>query len=186
MADRGDEQRFRDLYRRHHPALTAFLARRIGRQDAADAVDDVFTVAWRRMDAIPDGDGSLLWLYGVARNVVANRRRATRRHNRLLARVWGTRPSGLSGPEPEVMRDLEGRQAVDALSRLRASDRELLVMAYWDGLTHTQIADLLGCSKSAIDSRVHRALVRLRKALPPSGHERRVRYAAGDPGEEGP
>ena len=186
MAHGDDEGRFRDLYRRYHPALMAFFARRIGSQDALDAVDEVFTVAWRRLGAVPDGDEALLWLYGVARNVLSNRRRGTRRQNRLLARLWGTRPSVLSGPEPEVVRKLQHQQVVDALVGLRTSDQELLVLAYWDGLTHAEIGELLGCSKSAVDSRVHRALVRMRKALPGAGHEHGMRLIVSKSRQEQP
>ncbi len=174
MAAPADEERFRTLYRRHHPAISAYFARRIGSQDAADAADDVFAVAWRRMDAVPGDDDALLWLYGVARNVLANRRRGARRHDRLLARVWNLREPDLFGPEPQVLRSLDGQQAMRALASLRRSDRELLLLSYWEELTHVQIAELLGLTKSAVDARVHRALVRMRHAMSRTGYDQRT------------
>ena len=172
MAGPTDEERFRNLYVRHHPAIMAYFTRRIGSQDAADAADDVFTVAWRRFSAVPDGDGALLWLYGVSRNVLTHRRRGIRRHNRLLARVWGESQPVLLGPEPEVLRGLDGQQVIKALSSLPPDDQELLLLSYWEGLTHKQIGELLDCSKSAVDARVHRALERMRQAMRRSGHKR--------------
>jgi RNA polymerase sigma factor (sigma-70 family) len=169
MSDNA-EQRFRVLYGRHHPAIIAYFARRIGSQDAADAADEVFAVAWRRLGKVPVGDDALLWLYGVARNVLANRRRGQRRSNRLLARIGGQRQPDLLGPEPQVLRNLEGQQVVQALATLRPADQELLLLCYWEGMTHTQVGELLGCSKSAVDARVHRALERMRQAMRWTGH----------------
>lgn len=171
MANSDAAERFRDLYDRHHPALIAYFARRIGSQDAADAVDDVFAVAWRRFDKVPEGEGALLWLYGVAHNILANRRRGERRGNRLLARIASQRQPDLLGPEPQVLRNLEGQQVIQALATLRPADQELLLLAYWEGLTHNTIGELLGCSKSAVDARVHRALKKMRQAMGRSGHK---------------
>ena len=165
------EERFRALYDRHHPAIIAYFARRIGSQDAADAADEVFTVAWRRFSKVPAGDEALPWLYGVAHNVLANRRRGQRRRDRLLARIGSQRQPDLLGPEPQVLRNLDSQQVVQALATLRPADQELLLLCYWEGLTHSQVGDLLGCSKSAVDARVHRALERMRQAMRRSGHK---------------
>lgn len=170
MAVPADAERFRALYRRHHPELIAYFARRIGTQDAPDAADEVFTVAWRRVAHVPEDDEALLWLYGVARNVLANRRRGARRHDRLLARIWSVREPDLLGPEPQVLRHLEGQHVIEALGSLRPADQELLLLSYWEGLTHSQIGELLGCSKSAVDARVHRVLRRMRQAMRRTGH----------------
>lgn len=62
MATPTDQQRFRALYDRHHPAITAYFVRRIGSQDAADAADDVLAVAWRRRSRVPEEPETLRWL----------------------------------------------------------------------------------------------------------------------------
>jgi RNA polymerase sigma-70 factor (ECF subfamily) len=173
MAAPTDEERFRSLYVRRHPAIIAYFTRRIGSQDAADAADDVFTVAWRRFSSVPDGDDALLWLYGVSRNVLSHRRRGVRRYDRFLARLWSVGQPDLLGPEPEVLRGLEGQQVIKALTSLGSDDQELLLLSYWEGLTHNQIGELLDCSKSAVDARVHRALERMRQAMHRSGHKQR-------------
>ena len=171
MATPSDEERFRVLYERHHPAILAYFVRRIGSQDAADAADDVFAVAWRRIDRVPEEDETLRWLYGVAHNVLANRRRGERRGNRLLARLGSQRQPELLGPEPQVLRNLEGEHMVRVLSSLRPNDQELVLLAYWEELSHTEIGQLLGCSKAAVDARIHRVLERMRKAMRRTGHK---------------
>lgn len=164
------EQRFRGLYLQHHPAIIAYFVRRIGSQDAADAADEVFAVAWRRFSDVPSGEEALLWLYGVARNVLANRRRTQRRSHRLLAKLGSMRQPDLLGPEPQVLRNLEGQQVMEVLAGMRPDDQELVLLSYWEGLTHAEIGRLLGCSKGAVDGRVHRVLERMRKAMRLTGH----------------
>src|SRR5215203_3302848 len=74
--------RFDTLYDRHRVALVAYCRRRVARDVVDDVMADVFLSAWRRIDHIPAG-AELPWLYGVARNVVANHRRSDTRRSRL-------------------------------------------------------------------------------------------------------
>ena len=95
-----NEGAFRDLYDRHHRQVLAYLLRRADREDAFDAAEDVFLVAWRRLCEVPPGDRALPWLYGVARRVLANHRRSASRFARLTRRVAahrGDRPPGSRG-----------------------------------------------------------------------------------------
>ena len=82
------ESRFRDLFDGHHRAVMAYFMRRIPNEmDALDATEDVFLVAWRRIDKVPEDDAALPWLYGVARKVLANHRRGDARLSRLRRRI---------------------------------------------------------------------------------------------------
>jgi DNA-directed RNA polymerase specialized sigma24 family protein len=66
------EARFEGLYAAHGRAVLAYAARRTpDAQDAADIVADTFLVAWRRLDEVPAAQEARLWLYGVARKVLA-------------------------------------------------------------------------------------------------------------------
>lgn len=179
----SSEERFRALYDQHHPAILAYFVRRIGSQDALDATDDVFAVAWRRLSLVPAGDEALCWLYAVARNVVANRLRSERRRSRLLARLGGLRPPEILAPEPEVLRNLEGKQVLELLASLRPADQELVLLSYWEGLSHSEIGEVLGCTKGAVDARMHRALERMRRAIRQNNHGT-FRQAGRAPAEE--
>ena len=86
MATDNDE-RFETLYRAHAQDVHAYCLRRTSTQEAFDAASEVFGVAWRRFEEAPQGDETLPWLYGVARNVLANRARAHRRRHRLWAKM---------------------------------------------------------------------------------------------------
>jgi RNA polymerase sigma-70 factor, ECF subfamily len=87
----NDVVRFRILFEDNYSALLAYAARRVvSYEDAKDAVADVFTVAWRRWEAVPDNsEDQRMWLYGVARRVLSNRHRSELRLARLTSRLAG-------------------------------------------------------------------------------------------------
>jgi RNA polymerase sigma-70 factor (ECF subfamily) len=166
----SDEARFLRLYEAHSEQVYAYFKRRTDTTSAQECAADTFLVAWRRIDVVPD-DKELPWLYGVARRVLANRRRSARRAGRLsekLATV-GANP----GPSPEtiVVRRQEDEQLLDAVSRLRPQDQELLRLATWEELPHSEIAAMLGCSRHAVDQRLYRATKRLARELGHPGHQ---------------
>jgi RNA polymerase sigma factor (sigma-70 family) len=133
------EQRFGVLYREHYRSLFAYAVRRVECEaDAADVVADVFTVAWRRLPEVPDPPADLLWLYGVARRVVAGKRRSARRLRDLSARLQA-RPVST----PTSGDQLTDRLA-DAVSRLRPAEREALALVHWEELSHAEAARVLG------------------------------------------
>lgn len=150
------DRAFREVFGRHYGAIYGYAARRLGRDDAADAAAEVFTVVWRRIRTVPDEPETLPWLYGVARKVVANQQRGRRRRERLEAKALAEPVRRLdSGPD-----DLDG-----ALAALRESDREVLMLVAWEGLGPNALAKALGCSQNAAVVRLHRARARLAAAL---------------------
>jgi RNA polymerase sigma-70 factor (ECF subfamily) len=110
---------------------------------------------------IPDGDGAVRWLYGVARRVVSHQWRGAGRARRLAEKA-GALPT-LMAPGPDVVaasRD-EHRLVRQAVMGLAEMDREVLLLSAWEGLTHAEIAEVVGCSHAAADKRVARAKTRL-------------------------
>ncbi|WP_406675563.1 sigma-70 family RNA polymerase sigma factor [Nonomuraea sp. N2-4H] len=99
-----------------------------------------------------------LWLYGVARRVLANHFRAEERRTALAARL---REEAASWAVPDRTHD----PAYQAFQRLSDDDRELLSLVAWEGLSGPEIAKVLGCSRGAARIRLHRARKRLAKEL---------------------
>ena len=151
-------RRFEQLYRRHYAEVLAY-ARRRAPSIAYDVVADTFLVAWRRFDELPDE--ALPWLIAVARNVLANQRRAAARRADATSRLSAERRAS---PEPREEAALDKRLRA-ALARLSERDREALLLVAWDGLTHREAAAGLACSPVAFRIRVHRARKRLRAEL---------------------
>ena len=103
-----------------------------------------------------------LWLYGVARHVLANLHRAERRRTRLGRRLAETLRTeiaahpGASGEAAEVLR---------AVAELGEDDRELLLLVTWEELSPSEAGRVLGISALAARSRLHRARRRLRRVI---------------------
>lgn len=150
------EETFKGLFSRHYGAVYAYCARRIGRNDAADAASEVFTVAWRRIRRVPAEPETLPWLYGVARNVVHNVRRSQNRQRRLDAKAAAQADSMVGFHHPASLEPV--------LDALRDDDREILMLAAWEGLGPRGLAQALGCSANAASVRLHRARTRLSEA----------------------
>lgn len=156
-----DDTWFEQLFARTGDEITRYAMRRAGFADAEDAVAETFLVAWRRRAEVPDPPGDMLWLYGVARRVLANAGRGRRRLERLRARL-AREPSSPSGEEQAGDRADAVRAA---LEQLPAEQAEVLRLAGWEELTHREIAAVLGISENAVALRASRARRALRELL---------------------
>jgi RNA polymerase sigma factor (sigma-70 family) len=126
--------------------------------DAQDAVSEVFLTAWRRLDDMPEGDAGRVWLYATARKVIANQRRSSRRRVALQERL----EFEVSPVSQEAPYDREETFVREALTRLGPRDREVLLLAEWEGLSPAEIATVLGCLTVTARGRLHRARQRFR------------------------
>jgi RNA polymerase sigma-70 factor (ECF subfamily) len=156
-AGAAPEDRFRALFARHYPAVYRYAGRRLGRDEAADAAAETFTVAWRKITHLPPEPETLPWLYGVARRVVANAERGRRRRERLVQRAAAEAAEAQPGADPAGL--------LAALAGLRRGDREVLRLAAWEGLDPQEMGLVLGCSPNAAAIRLHRARRRLEEAM---------------------
>src|SRR5262245_55774978 len=136
-------RRFDRLFADYGADVVGYCGWRAGSpHDAQDAVADVFLTAWRRLDELPEGDAARVWLYATARRVIANHRRSKRRRAALHERLaLETSPPSQNANPPAR----EAELVHEALHRLGARDREVLLLAEWEGLSPAQIATVLGC-----------------------------------------
>ena len=155
------EEAFRGLFAMHYGAVYAYAARRIGRDEAADVAAEVFTVAWRKIRSVPEEP--LPWLYGVARRVVANHLRGALRRARLGERM---------AAQPRLRREGHASDLEEAMASLSDADREVLMLAAWEGLGPAELGRVLGCSTNAATVRLHRARARLEAAWDADGGDR--------------
>lgn len=176
------DRQFDELYKQHFREVLAYCMRRGHVDDAYDAANEVFATAWRRMADVPGGESARAWLFVVAKRVLYRRRRASRRFHRLVQKVGSVRQEAVPDPVTVVVRRAEYDAVVEAASLLSVQDREVLNLAAWEGFSHREIAEILGCSIAAVDQRLHRAKQRLAKQYHALGAHRVLRQAAG--GEE--
>jgi RNA polymerase sigma factor (sigma-70 family) len=159
-----DETWFERLFADTAAEITRYVLRRAGPADAEDAVGEVFLVAWRRRQDVPDSPEDLLWLYGVARRVLANARRGRRRLDRLRARIAAEPLPPAAEPEDDRIAAVRA-----ALGRLAPDDAEVLRLSTWEELSHREIAAVLGLSENAVALRASRARKKLGEMLDRSG-----------------
>jgi RNA polymerase sigma factor (sigma-70 family) len=156
----ADEERFDDLYREHYAAIERYARRRVDEATVSDLVAEVFTVAWRRLGEVPANDARL-WLFGVARHVVANHLRGAGRGYRLIEKVAANTTEITDDHADAVAVRLSVAAAFD---RLAPNDQEVLRLVLWEGLSIREAAKVLRRGVPAVTMRLNRARARLRKA----------------------
>lgn len=179
--------RFEALFASQWKPILGFAARRCETpSDAADVAAETFTVAWRRIADVPAGDEARLWLYGVARQVLANHRRGERRKDRLgaaLQEAW----TEVSAADPAHLFAIgeDARRVRSALHLLPQLDADLLTMTAWEGLSSAQAGAVLRMSAVATRARLSRARRRLRHILADTPHDAGHRTSAPSPAPSG-
>jgi RNA polymerase sigma-70 factor, ECF subfamily len=163
---RDERELIGTLYERHAQAVFRYLARRAGLEAGEDLLSDVFIAALnaRSRVVVHESGSALPWLYGIASNVL---RRHLRRNTRRG--VGWTHDPGLDWEAVDSRLDAQAQrdQLRIALGGLSRSERELLLLVAWEGLTPTEAAMALGISNVAARSRLHRARQRALDALLP-------------------
>jgi RNA polymerase sigma factor (sigma-70 family) len=174
---RDAQERFERLVKENSRAILGYALRRTKRpEDAADVLSEVLLIAWRRLDDVPPEPEARLWLFGVARRVIANENRSVAARLRLGERLR-QEVSRTVADESIAVQEREGVRA--ALSRLREEDREILLLVGWEDLQVAEAAKVIGISAPGARTRLHRARRRLRRELAEVD-------ANGDPGSRKP
>jgi RNA polymerase sigma factor (sigma-70 family) len=169
-ADAAERQaRFEAVYAANRALILGYALRRTANpDDAADILAETFLTAWRKLAEVPADDDARLWLYGVARRVLANYYRGERRRSALADRLRAELATRYQPPEYGS----EHARIASALARLPEEQRELLALDAWEGLDCGQLAVVLGCSRNAVRIRLHRARARLTAELADISHRR--------------
>lgn len=167
LAAQRDPARFDALYRRYLARVYSYAYYELGDHHAAeDATEATFVAALTNLSRFQerarpaDGEGAStfrVWLFQIARNVVAERRRqAFRRPEAPLEAAAGV--ADAIDLEADVTRRDQARAALGAIGRLRGDRRQALVLRFVDEMSTAEIAGILGRSEGAVRVLIHRAL----------------------------
>jgi len=164
QASRENNAKFEALYQANYKPIYAYVHRRAlqSSSDVPDIVSEVFAVAWRRIGDLPPSPQDRLWLFGVAHKCLLEHHRRWSRRLRLLSHLEA-QPNRVELLESSV--DPQHLRVQAALQELRSFDREVLLLVYWDGLSHAEAASVLGCSVNAVALRIKKAKARLQIQL---------------------
>jgi RNA polymerase sigma factor (sigma-70 family) len=175
-ASNGDDRAFASLYERHARKIYNYLFRRLADwSEAEDLTAVVFVEAFRRRADAVLVEGELSpWLYGVATNVLRNRRRAQWRHRQLLSQLAG---EARAPAAPDLHERVEATEQMrSVLGRIRSlprSQQDVVALCLWSGLSYEEAAAALGVPLGTVRSRLARARASLTE-LEGAGRNNRV------------
>lgn len=161
--DRSAERAFEELFGALSPRVRAFARRHVSLAAVDDVVSETFLTVWRRFDALPvEDDARRAWVFMVARFAIAHAQRDAGRTSRRVARLAQV---AVPGDTLVAFRRVEETDVVlRALAVLPPAERDALELIVIEGCTAAEAAARLGCSLTAVSSRVSRARRRLELA----------------------
>jgi RNA polymerase sigma-70 factor (ECF subfamily) len=162
-AGAGDRSAFDTLYRRYARPVFGLALRRLGdRGRAEDAVQETFASIWRSARTYrPERGPGAPWLYAVARNAIVDRGRARPEPPADAPEE----ASGEPGPPDRAEESRVAWRVHRALEELPEREREVIALAYWSGLSQSEIAEFLGIPLGTVKTRTRAALQRLSELL---------------------
>jgi RNA polymerase sigma-70 factor (ECF subfamily) len=164
-AEGDDAADFAAAYRVLAPQVRGYARRQVPDDQAEDVVAETFLVVWRRWADVPGTPEQLRpWVFGVARNKILRVREQHGRVLRSVASVAAAEPARPAAPDPADRLAGDDR-ARRLLAVLPPAESEAMSLTVWAGLTPSEAAEVLGCSLTALTSRLSRARTRLAAAL---------------------
>jgi RNA polymerase sigma-70 factor, ECF subfamily len=163
----GDRSAFEDLYRRYARPVFGLALRRLGdRGRAEDAVQETFTSIWRSAASYkPDRGPGAPWVYAVARNAIVDRARS---RTEIPAEI-PDEPAREDGPSDRAEQSWVQWRVHAAMEELPEREREVLTLAYWSGLSQSEVAEFLGIPLGTVKTRTRSALAHLSDILGDEG-----------------
>jgi RNA polymerase sigma-70 factor (ECF subfamily) len=166
----GDSAAMAEVFERLHDPLVRYAAGLL-RDDAAarDVVQDAFVRLWGYRDELDPAQSVRPFLFRTVRNLVLNQVRDARRRAELLAEHDA--PLAWRDPGPEAIASANDLQATlqALIDALPPRQREALVLSRFDGLSHAEVAEVMGCSARTVNNHLVRALETLRSRLTAGG-----------------
>jgi len=160
---RRDPNAFEALYRRYARPVFGLALRRLGdRMRAEDAVQETFTAVWRSARTYkPERGAGAPWLYAVARNAIVDRTRNRTEPPGENPDV----PSAEAGPDERAEASYTSWRVHRALEELPPNERDVIELAYYGGLSQSEVADFLNIPLGTVKTRTRSGLGRLADLL---------------------
>jgi len=164
---RGDEQALAQLYDSYRLILFGLLVRILNsREEAEDVLQEVFLQVWRRARDFDETRGKpFTWLVTLARSRAIDRLRSLGARDRVAQASVREAAEEVSDAARDTFRSEQRALVTSALSQLPEEQKRPLVLAYFDGLTQSEIAAKLGAPLGTVKTRMRAGMIKLRELL---------------------
>jgi RNA polymerase sigma-70 factor (ECF subfamily) len=164
---RGDEQALAQLYDSYRLILFGLLVRILNsREEAEDVLQEVFLQVWRRARDFDETRGKpFTWLVTLARSRAIDRLRSLGARDRVAQASVREAAEEVSDAARDTFRSEQRALVTSALSQLPEEQKRPLVLAYFDGLTQSEIATKLGAPLGTVKTRMRAGMIKLRELL---------------------
>ena len=170
----GDEFAFEILVRRHQTSVLNLVYRYVGdRTKAKDLAQEVFIRVWRAADRYEPKAKFTTWIYSITANLCLNELKSAKGKKLVQieieeeekSSVYETQPDASHTPEALLLAEERSRQVSEALQGLPENQRMALILKRYDNLSYGEIAKIMECSVSAVESLLVRAKRNLQEKL---------------------
>lgn len=168
----GDQVAFREWLQATHGRVFRVALRTLGNTQAAeDVTQETFVRAWQGMARLTEPKASLGWVCRIARNVATDRLRKPVQREVLLGADDGGTPfmervkSIAPGPEETLLSEENRVKVRTAIEALKPKHRTVLLLREVDDMSYDEIATVMGLPRGTVESRIHRARAKVKKAL---------------------
>ena len=164
---RGDEAALAACYDRYRLILFGLILRILNdRAEAEDVLQETFLQVWRRANDFDENRGrAFTWLVTIARSRALDRLRSHGSRQRIAAEAASEAGDVIGDATEETLRSEEGATVRRALIELPEEQQRTLLLAYFEGLTQTEIATRLGIPLGTVKTRMRSGMIRLRELL---------------------
>lgn len=172
----GDRRAFACLYTHTAPRIYSLILRMLREESAAEEVlQDVFIRVWQRADSYDARKARVTtWLATIARNRALDRIRGRRGEVVTGMELSAFEDDSAPGPAQEAIHTGDARALAICLEELEPAQRRSVLMAFYEGMTHSELARALGKPLGTVKSWVRRALMHLKECLDRGNHREAV------------
>jgi len=166
----GDERAFERLFRCYAPRIFRFAMSYLNDPThAEEVVQETMIAVWKNAKDYKEQSQVSTWILGIARNKALDRARARQREPEFLREKLDRRASARATPEQIARRDSQAERVRSALEKLSPEHREVMMLAFYNELSYSEIAQIVGCPEGTVKSRVYYAKEQLKKLLSEGG-----------------
>lgn len=164
---RGDEQALAALYDRYKSILFGLILRILhSREEAEDVLQEVFLQVWRRAADFDEARGrAFTWLVTLARSRSIDRLRSLSARERTTEEATRDVADNISDAAADAIKSEQSEIVRGALAELPEEQRRTLLLAYFEGLTQSEIAARLDAPLGTVKTRMRSGMIRLRELL---------------------